>query len=126
MIYCYRCPKCGPFEVEKHHSRSDRPEPCPKCRFEVENQDYQAKNAGGFVSTDNSWAEGRHIYQLSPHHPDYTVGSRKEMEKAYKRNGISMDTGKFRTVTDQVRGTLPKRLRTGRTAQVHGAVDDHP
>ena len=39
MIYPYRCPEHGPFEVEKSMMDSDRPEPCPVCGLLQEEQD---------------------------------------------------------------------------------------
>lgn len=46
------------------------------------------------------WVDGKKIYQLNPTNPDYVVTSEKQMVDAYKRNGISMDTGGYETTQD--------------------------
>lgn len=124
MIYPYRCPEHGPFEVEKSMMDSDRPEPCPVCGVEQEEQDITAKRVGGYVSTEGDWCSGKLVHQLHPKHPDRMVTSKRQMEQVYKKHGISIDTGKFESKEAQIAATVPRKLRTGKNPGVVGGVDD--
>lgn len=123
--YPYYCEICiADFEVLKSMAEATRAEPCPHCGAEVRHQNHAAKQVGGFISTESNWSEGKRIVQLHPNHPDAMVTSRRHMEQAYVRNGISMDTGHFVSETAQIRGTLPKALRTGQEAGVLGGIKE--
>jgi putative FmdB family regulatory protein len=124
MIYPYRCPEHGSFEVEKPMADSDRAEPCPVCGAHQSEQDIQAKRVGGYVSTDGNWTGGKRVIQLHPNHPDAMVSSKRQMEQVYKKHGISMETGKYVSKEAQIAGTVPRRQRTGKIPDVVGGVDD--
>jgi putative FmdB family regulatory protein len=123
MLYPYICDTCGPFEVPKPMSEASRPEPCPQCSSVIQHQDYAAKNINGGVGTEGNWSGGKIVSQLPPSHPDYYVTSKRQMEKVYKRNGISMETAKFCSKADQIKATVPVRFRTGTTPGAVGGVD---
>lgn len=124
MLYPYRCPDHGPFEVEKPMAKSDRAEPCPVCGMHQTEQDIAAKRVGGYVSTEGNWSGGKRIIQFHPNHPDAMVSSKKQMEDAYKRNGLSLETGKFVSKEAQIAATVPRSKRTGKIPGVVGGVDD--
>lgn len=107
MIYPYRCPDCGPFEVSKRMAEASRPEPCPECGAVQEDQDFQSKDLGGFLSTEGNWSGGKLVYQLHPKHPDAMVTSKKQMEKVYRKNGLSLDTGEFVSEAAKQKATNP-------------------
>ena len=123
MLYPYICDSCGPLEVVKPMSEASRPEPCPECAVVSGWQDYAAKNSNGGISTQANWVDGKIVAQLPPSHPDYHVTSKRQMERVYKRNGLSMETAKFKTNEDQIRATVPARFRTGDTLKTVGGVD---
>lgn len=109
MIYPYKCRACGDlFDVTKSMREGGGPEPCPECDALCE-QDYSRKVVHSFVSTEGDWTGGKQIMQLPPHHPDYRVSNRRDMERAYKRNGLCMDTGKFVSREAQAKATLPPK-----------------
>lgn len=124
MIYPYRCPECGPFEVQKPMSESARPEPCPGCGARQHDQDVQSKRIGGIVSRSSSWSGGKVVPQLHPCHPDRVVTSKSQMEQVYKKHGINLDTGKFVSKEAQIKATVPKNKRTGSTPDTVGGVDE--
>jgi hypothetical protein len=51
------------------------------------------------------------------------VTSKGQMEKVYRKHGISLDTGKFESKDAQVKATVPRHKRTGQATAV-GGVDD--
>jgi hypothetical protein len=122
MIYPYRCVGCGPFLITKEMCHAGRPEPCPNCGNTVSGQDYSAKQIGGYVSTESNWSGGKMIPQLPANHPDYMVTSQRQMERVYKENGISMDTGHFVSEKAQIEATVPQNKRTKAKANVTGGV----
>ncbi len=124
MIYPYRCPDHGPFEVDKSMADSDRAEPCPVCGSHQSQQDMGAKNVGGYVSRSGNWTGGKVIPQLHPNHPDRMVTSKRQMEQVYKKHGINLDTGKFVSKEAQIAATVPKNQRTGVTPGAVGGVDE--
>lgn len=124
MLYPYLCETCGPFEVIKPMAQASRPEPCPTCDTEIPEQDYLAKGIKGFVSTEGNWSDGKQVVQLHPAHPDYMVTSKKQMERVYKENGLSMDTGQFVSEKAQIAATVPRNKRTGAKAQVTAGVQN--
>ena len=124
MIYPYRCPEHGPFEVHKSMADSDRAEPCPVCGAMQHDQDIQAKKVSGYVSREGSWTSGKVVTQLHPNHPDRMVTSKRQMEQVYKKHGISLDTGKFVSKEAQIAATVPKSQRTGVVPNVVGGVDE--
>jgi len=112
MIYPYHCTACDfSFDVSKSMHDSGRHEPCPKCGRVVKEQDYRAKRVTGHLDVAHSWSEGRAIMQLPAGHPDHMVSNRRDMERAYEKNGICMDTGKFVSKEAQVKATLPPKKR---------------
>ena len=122
MLYPYRCTECGPFEVTKSMADAARFEHCPTCSKSVENQDYSAKQIGGFLSTEGDWSGGKIVPQLPASHPDYNVTSERQMEQVYQKHGISMDTGKFESKEAQIKATVPRHKRTGRIPQAVGGL----
>lgn len=123
MLYPYQCPTCGPFEVAKSMSEASRPEPCPQCGETILHQDYANKPINGGVSIEGNWSGGKIVTQLPPSHPDYHVTSKRQMEKVYRRNGISMETAKFESKEAQIRSTVPAQHRTGTDPGTVGGVD---
>ena len=126
MLYPYRCPECGPFEVIKSMADAARFEHCPTCSRSVENQDYSVKRIGGCLSTEGNWSGGKMIPQLPANHPDHMVTSKRQMEQVYQKHGISMDTGKFKSKAAQINATVPRHLRTGNSVAAVGGLDDQP
>jgi putative FmdB family regulatory protein len=124
MIYPYRCPEHGPFEVSKRMADASRPEPCPVCGMVQPDQDFQAKDLAGFLSTEGDWSGGKFVPQLPANHPDSMVTSKGQMEKVYRKHGINMDTGKFESKEAQIRATVPAHKRTGQQTTAIGGVDD--
>jgi len=123
MLYPYLCEACGPFEVVKSMADATRPEPCPQCGTAIAHQNYGAKRLNGHVGTESNWTGGKIIPQLHPAHPNYRVTSQREMERVYKENGISLDTGKYVSKEAQIKATVPRHLRKGETAGVVSGVD---
>ena len=114
MRYPYRCEQCDTrWSVEKESALHERPEPCPECRLETTSQDYSQKNIVGFVSSDGAWSAGKLVPQLGVGHPDRMVTSKPEMEKIYRKHGISLDTGHFISKEAQIKATLPRKKRLG-------------
>jgi len=111
MLYPYRCPECGPFEVSKRMAEASRPEPCPDCGSVQQEQDVRSKRLGGFVSTEGNWSHGKLVPQLHPKHPDRFVTSQTQMEKVYKKHGISLDTGDFVSKDAKRKATIPAHQR---------------
>lgn len=124
MRYPYTCPTCGPFEVLKRMADATRPETCPVCGTTVSEQDYGAKNVNNQIPAESKWVEGRPIVQLPVNHPDYMVTSKTQMERVYKKHGISMDTGHFVSNEAQQKATLPRSKRKGFKGAVTGGVID--
>tara|TARA_R100000458_G_scaffold40110_1_gene37656 strand:+ start:1243 stop:1632 length:390 start_codon:yes stop_codon:yes gene_type:complete len=117
--YSYECNDCEIlFDVTKSMSEATNPANCPKCNIEIKNQKVSGKRIGGFTSTEGNWTGGKKIIQLHPNHPDAVVTSKKQMEDAYIRNGISMDTGHYVSREAQIKGTVPRNRR-------QGVSDDH-
>jgi len=109
MRYPYRC-ACGEsWEVEKQSKDYARPEPCPVCGNLATEQDYSQKSVGGFVNSEGAWSEGKLVAQLHPYHPDRMVTSKRQMEKVYRKHGISLDTGHYTSKEAQIKATLPRR-----------------
>ena len=123
MLYPYRCNDCGPFEIVKPMKESGRAEPCPECGVVIEGQDYSAKGIGGFVGRQGNWSGGKMVPQLPANHPDHMVTSKRQMERVYRKHGISLDTGKFKTPEAQIKATVPRHKRTGRIPDAVGGVD---
>lgn len=124
MIYPYRCPDCGPFDVSKSMKHSDRAEPCPGCGVKQSQQDFGAKRVGGYVSREGDWTGGKAVQQLHPKHPDRMVTSKRQMEQVYRKHGISLDTGQFESREAQIAATVPHKLRTGKNPDVVAGVDE--
>ena len=51
------------------------------------------------------------------------VTSKRQMEQVYRKNGISLDTGKFLSKEAQIKATVPQHQRTGATPDAVGGVD---
>ena len=114
MRYPYRCEQCDTrWSVEKESALYERPEPCPECGLETADQDFGRKSVGGFVSTEDNWSSGKLVPQLGPGHPDAMVTSKRQMEKVYRRHGISLETGHFTSREAQVKATVPRSKRKG-------------
>ena len=124
MIYPYLCEACGPFEVVKSMSDAKRAEPCPSCAALITEHDYAAKDLKGYVGTESNWTGGKIVPQLPANHPDYRVTSKSQMERVYKKHGISMETGHFVSSEAQKRATLPKNKRSNTPDAVVGGVID--
>ena len=71
--------------------------------------------------TKHGWSDGKKIYQLNPTNPDYVVKSEKQMIRAYERNGLSMDTGGYKTQQDQNYAALHKRAADKLKAKRNGS-----
>ena len=114
MRYTYRCEQCDMhWTVEKESALYERPEPCPECGLETADQDFGRKSVGGFVSTEANWSSGKLVPQLGPGHPDAMVTSERQMEKVYRKHGISLDTGYYTSKEAQVKATVPRKQRLG-------------
>jgi len=112
--YPYRCEDCETSWVElRPGSASGDPTTCPECGLEATQQDYSAKQVGGFVSSEGAWSSGKLITQLHPLHPDRYVTSKTQMEKVYRKHGISLDTGHYTSKEAQVKATVPRKQRLG-------------
>jgi hypothetical protein len=123
MNYPYTCPDCGSFQVDKLMSEATRPEPCPACNKVIEHQDFSCKAVGGYVSTEANWTGGKLVHQLGKGHPDGYVTSKAQMERVYKKHGISLETGHFISKEAQVKATLPRARRTGNTDGTMGGIN---
>ena len=108
MLYPYRCLDCGPFEVVKSMADACCAEACPECGAIQTQQDFAAKGLGGYLPTGGNWSEGKLVQQLHPKHPDRMVTSKRQMEQVYKKHGISMETGHFKSKKAQIEGTVPR------------------
>lgn len=124
MLYPYRCPKCGPFEVIKPMSEATTPAHCPECGVVQTDQDFKSKSIGGYLSTEGNWSGGKMVPQLPANHPDHMVTSKRQMEQVYQKHGISLDTGKFESKDAQVNATVPRHLRSKRQVTATGGLDD--
>ena len=114
--YPYLCPKCDEkFSINKQMSESSRAENCPSCDTEVTQQSYAGRRINSFTSSEGNWTGGKKVVQLHPKHPDAIVTSKRQMEEVYQRNGISLDTGHFKSEEAQIKGTVPRARRTGKT-----------
>lgn len=122
MDYPYTCPNCGPFHVDKPMSDAKRPEPCPGCGTVVADQDFSSKTVRGYVSTEADWTGGKLVPQLGKGHPDSYVTSKAQMERVYKKHGISLETGHFVSKEAQVKATLPRARRAGNTDGAMGGI----
>lgn len=112
--YPYRCEECNTsWEVSCSISDYKKVASCPKCKLETTSQDYSAKGVSGFVNRDGNWTGGKQIYQLHPNHPDRMVTSKRQMERVYRENGLSIDTGHFTSNAAQIKATVPKAKRLG-------------
>ena len=69
------------------------------AKLETKRNQFKADNEGkGMITginTSKDWTKGRRIAALPQSHPDHFVESPAEMERMYKKNGISMETGDF-------------------------------
>lgn len=114
--YPYRCIECvTDWSVIKSVASVDNPESCPACGLVTLEQCFAAKGVGSFVSTEGDWVGGKTIFQLHPGHPDRMVTSKLEMEQKYKKHGISMETGQFKTRAAQLAATVPASRRGAAT-----------
>ena len=112
--YPYRCAECSVCWQEKRLGADcAQPAKCPQCGLETTQQDYRQKNIGGFISTEGDWSGGKLVPQLGPGHPDAMVTSKRQMEKVYRRHGISLETGHFTSREAQVKATVPRSKRKG-------------
>ena len=111
-IYPYTCDECNAsFEVSKLMEHNKRAEACPECGHKVIEQDFSRKQFRGFVNRETDWCSGKPIVQLHPNHPDRMVRSKTQMEKVYRKNGISMETGHFVSKEAQTQATVPRKQR---------------
>ena len=111
-IYPYTCDECNAsFEVSKLMEHNKRAEACPECGHKVIEQDFSRKQFRGFVNRETDWCSGKPIVQLHPNHPDRMVRSKTQMEKVYRKHGLSIDTGHFLSKEAQIKATLPRKLR---------------
>jgi len=116
MRYPYRCEQCDThWTVEKESALYERPEPCPECGLKTADQDFGRKSVGVFVSTEANWSSGKLVPQLGPGHPDAMVTSKRQMERVYRKHGISLDTGHFTSRDAQIKATVPRSKRRGIT-----------
>ena len=126
--YPYRCKKCDTrWSIKKARSKSDDLEACPECGLETNEQDYSQKRVGGFVSSEGAWSTGKLVPQLGVRHPDRMVTSQSEMEKVYRKHGISLDTGHFTSKEAQIKATVPRKQRLGvdpSTINVSGVIEE--
>ena len=113
MIYPYRCEACGSFEVSKRMAAANLAEPCPVCGKVIEEQDFSQKGIGGYVDRAGAWSAGKLVPQLGVTHPDRMVTSQTQMEKVYRKHGISLDTGQYKSKEDQIKATVPRKNRLG-------------
>jgi hypothetical protein len=78
--------------------------PCPdhpELDMEPDNElNDNADARRGARHINKTWCDGKKIYQLNPTNPDYVVTSEKQMVEAYERNGLSMDTGGYKSTED--------------------------
>ena len=123
--YPYRCEDCGnAWTVFKRMAEASDPASCTACGTETTTQDYAAKALNGGVGTEGNWSGGKKVFQLHPNHPDSVVTSKSQMEKVYRKHGISLDTGHFVSKEAQVAATLPASKRRGLTdSTVVGGVE---
>ena len=89
--------------------------PCDNSDIRPIPQNERGTTMGG---TKHTWVDGKKIYQLNPTNPDYVVTSEKQMIQAYERNGISMDTGGYKSKQDSnyaaLHHTAASRLKAKR------------
>jgi putative FmdB family regulatory protein len=123
--YPYACEDCGNnWTVFKPMAEASKPATCPACKTSAPHQNYAAKTLNGGVSTEGDWSGGKKVFQLHPSHPDSVVTSKSQMEKVYRKHGISLDTGHFTSKEAQVAATLPVSKRKGLTdSTVVGGVE---
>ena len=103
----YRCTNCE-HVLEAAGWAAAQLAGCPCDDSDIRPIPSSAKGAtmGGAKHT---WVDGKKIYQLNPTNPDYVVKSEKQMIDAYRRNGISMDTGTYESKQDQNYAALHHR-----------------
>lgn len=114
--YPYRCANCATrWAVDRsiNARKEELSTACPECGLETSQQDYAAKHIGGHVNQDGDWVNGKQIYQLHPKHPDRMVTSKRQMERVYKKHGLSIDTGHYISNEAQIKATVPRSKRTG-------------
>ena len=97
----YKCPDCEYRVLAAGWSKalkmpcSDHPDSDVRPDFEATDRLNRTLSASKVT-----WCDGKKIYQLNPTNPDYVVTSEKQMIEAYDRNGLSMDTGGYKTTQD--------------------------
>ena len=104
-----------------------QPAKCPQCGLETTQQDYSQKNIGGFISSEGDWSGGKLVPQLGAGHPDRLVTSKTQMEKVYRKHGISIDTGHYISKEAQIKATVPRAKRLGvdpSTIHVGGVIEE--
>lgn len=123
--YPYFCEDCGnSWTVFKGMAEARKPETCTACGTATTDHDYAAKGLRGGVSTEGNWSGGKKVFQLHPSHPDSVVTSKSQMEKVYRKHGISLDTGHFESKEAQVAATLTTNKRQGlKDSTVVGGVE---
>ena len=95
----YRCTNCEHVLEAAGWSAAKKVGcPCDNADIRPIPSNDKVSSMGG---SKHTWVDGKRIFQLNPTHPDHVVHSEKQMVDAYKRNGISMDTGRFKTEKDQ-------------------------
>lgn len=110
--YPYRCTDCDTrWDEYRSITAAADPAKCPQCGHKESDQDYTRKQVRGYVGIENNWTGGKAIVQLHPKHPDRMVTSKKQMEKVYRKNGISMETGHFVSKEAQTQATVPVKQR---------------
>jgi putative FmdB family regulatory protein len=124
--YPYLCGGCGePWTVIKSFAESSDHETCPGCGIVATEQDFEQKNIGGYVNSDEDWSSGKVVVQLGPNHPDRMVTSKHQMEKVYQKHDISMDTGHFKSEEAQIKATVPiNKRRGGSPGSVSGVKEE--
>ena len=113
--YPYRCAECSVcWQESRLGADCAQPAKCPQCGLETTQQDYSQKNIGGFISTEGDWSGGKLVPQLGVGHPDSMVTSKTQMEKVYRKHGISLDTGHFTSKEAQIQATVPRKKQAPR------------
>jgi putative FmdB family regulatory protein len=127
--YPYRCAACdNHWDESRSITAAFDPSHCPKCGRKESEQDYTRKMVRGHVSSEGNWSGGKTVVQLHPNHPDKMVTSKKQMEKVYRKNGISMETGHFVSKEAQLQATVPLKQRlhssTTKNATYGGIIEE--
>lgn len=97
----FKCPDCEHRVLSTSWAKALK-QPCPDhpdsdIRPDIEANDKMNRKT---TRSKNTWSDGKTIFQLNPTNPDYKVYSEKQMTDAYERNGLSMDTGGYKTEQD--------------------------